>query len=840
MKYFLSVSFAIWSLFLLLIFLAWHPTYLHGIEKFHSFFLRFVDIQNFFSWFFPEDVKSMRSYRDFLINAKTVLPLFLFLFVFIFSCLFKTKDKITIPPILVLFWFSLIFGSFFCIFLNFFYSESSFDIITFFKTQGSNMLKSLGFWSLFFFAAIILTLFILFLGKIFLDIFYRKEEEFSLLEIGGIGFIILAFLGFLAAKIKLFHPLLFSGIFGICLVIFWEKFLSLTKKIGSENIKIFWWEVFLGSILGTIFIMTLLQVVMPFPLGWDTMNQYWLTVKILMVDGTLRPGILPPFTEIVLGVGAKFLGLSFVAFLQNFWGVFLIIFLVYLGQKLQVSRKINFLLALTFFTLPALQFELLKDLKIDVIFLEIILLGFIFWTKKFYRLAALAFGFAVLQKISAIIFFPVFVFLLFFKKISWPKKLIYPLFLFIPITIWLSGNILKIKNLFPINASKVIHFFRGEIPGPKIFISKYDKKISSKKEINTQNKKIEKNNPEVPSSTQKKVTKKIRATGYEEEVERYGGHSDNFLKKIWAIFTSPEIPNLNKQYVDINFLWLSFIPFLIFFALEKIYFLAKEKYQTLINKNENKKIEKKLDEPEDVIKMIDNYEDSVLNSISETKNENIKNIIDFFIFALFFFVLWIWKLEAVAWYGFPSLIIFFLLSGKIFDWHKSFKRVFLMFLVINFSLNIWSYLQHNSWHSVQATIIWSQNYNEKVQDALETKFLTEEKKAAKIINRDSESRIYRIGTLMKFWIKNPDNRIYDDAQLDMFTELFAEEDLNKTLERFRENKFKYVLLDLGTTSIERDKQGSLHQKFNNFKKFASQKLRKLYQGPKRLILFEVP
>ena len=94
--------------------------------------------------------------------------------------------------------------------------------------------------------------------------------------------------------------------------------------------------------------------------------------------------------------------------------------------------------------------------------------------------------------------------------------------------------------------------------------------------------------------------------------------------------------------------------------------------------------------------------------------------------------------------------------------------------------------------------------------------------------------------MTKFFVRNPDERIFDDAQLDFFAnQIFPEKNGAIALERLRENGFVYLLLDRATTSIEKNTTGSLHQKFADFESFAQKNLKILFFGD-RLILFEIP
>jgi hypothetical protein len=101
----------------------------------------------------------------------------------------------------------------------------------------------------------------------------------------------------------------------------------------------------------------------------------------------------------------------------------------------------------------------------------------------------------------------------------------------------------------------------------------------------------------------------------------------------------------------------------------------------------------------------------------------------------------------------------------------------------------------------------------------------------------SPNYVYRIGTFINYFLKDNDRRVLNDAQLDTFTCIDKEKDNATTYARLKKLGFKYFILDLNTATIEKDSNGTLHQKTNRFRDFASKNLKMVYNLPERGIAF---
>lgn len=82
--------------------------------------------------------------------------------------------------------------------------------------------------------------------------------------------------------------------------------------------------------------------------------------------------------------------------------------------------------------------------------------------------------------------------------------------------------------------------------------------------------------------------------------------------------------------------------------------------------------------------------------------------------------------------------------------------------------------------------------------------------------------LYRVGTFIPYFIpRNLEIIGLNDHQLDVFNCLYHERDPALTVKRLKALKFNAIVFDTNTATIERDEQGSLHKKVNAFVDFVN-------------------
>ncbi|NOS67044.1 MAG: hypothetical protein HOO67_01610 [Candidatus Peribacteraceae bacterium] len=84
--------------------------------------------------------------------------------------------------------------------------------------------------------------------------------------------------------------------------------------------------------------------------------------------------------------------------------------------------------------------------------------------------------------------------------------------------------------------------------------------------------------------------------------------------------------------------------------------------------------------------------------------------------------------------------------------------------------------------------------------------------------------LYRVGTFIAYFIpKNLEVIAISDHQLDVFNCLYQERNPELTTKRFKALGFNSIVFDMNTPTIERDAQGSLHKKVNAFVAYVNDK-----------------
>ncbi len=634
------------------------------------------------------------------------------------------------------------------------------------------------------------TIFLIFIGDLLAKLL--PNRYINLIENFFGGFVGISFLGFVLGKVGFFDIKVFLFILAVC-VFCWEslwKIICQIKEVRLPDYKqLSFIQILLGALVLTVLGLNILQTFFPFSLAWDSSNMYLLTVNDLIETGELRTGIFPPFTEIVMSIGGLFLGLGFVQFLYNFWGtLFLIVSGFVLTKQVnpKASNNVILLLITAFFLIPAVQFQLSSDLKIDILFLSTILVGTSLLLKKYDRLACLLFGFAVLQKVTAVFFWPVVLVALFLNKEKVVKiKIQAVVLLLAPFSVWGMINLIEV-GVVPNSLAQMRGIvLKGKIQTPQFDFGKLVKDpvavLPAEKVKPAAPKK------EIPAvKTEKVESKKTETlkgnTWFAEEVERYVGHETNFFKKVWAVFTSPKIPKYNKRYVDLGFLFVVVLPILVIFAY-KLY----------------------------------------------------RNLV--FWMMVVFFLAWILVLQGGAWYGFPAVILMLILSLKCFDKEKIWRGELIAFLVFSMIFGLYSRLFNFPAFVGHASLMWANSPNKETSDHLAKTFFTEELAAAKFIN-ESDKNLFIVGTMAKFWIDNLDERTYDDPQLDIFNKILDENNSQNTINFLKEHDFQFILYDRYSKTIETDGKGTLNNKVDKFEKFAVENLKIAFMG-KKVALYEV-
>ncbi len=95
----------------------------------------------------------------------------------------------------------------------------------------------------------------------------------------------------------------------------------------------------------------------------------------------------------------------------------------------------------------------------------------------------------------------------------------------------------------------------------------------------------------------------------------------------------------------------------------------------------------------------------------------------------------------------------------------------------------------------------------------------------KLLNKNENSLVYRVGTQMKFFITKNDRRVVDDTFLDLFEQMIQRfKNKQKVIEALKISGVEYIILDLALAHNDQTPDKSLTRKFTNF-------LNTLYNNP---------
>jgi hypothetical protein len=200
--------------------------------------------------------------------------------------------------------------------------------------------------------------------------------------------------------------------------------------------------------------------------------------------------------------------------------------------------------------------------------------------------------------------------------------------------------------------------------------------------------------------------------------------------------------------------------------------------------------------------------------------------------------LWFILGGGIVWYGFACFVLFYLLMGSgvfseniLSPFNKYLKNAFMGSVVLSLGIawlfkgtNIYySYAQPNmlvdypvvQYHSGTANIY-------DVQDA----YYKNLSLATRIINDDLNTKVYRVGSTLSYFIEHNNDRVYNDNLISFFPGLVKKyKDKVVIADVLKANDFGYIVVGLNLGSVDKTEEGSLKERFNEFMGF-------LYQNPK--------
>ena len=197
---------------------------------------------------------------------------------------------------------------------------------------------------------------------------------------------------------------------------------------------------------------------------------------------------------------------------------------------------------------------------------------------------------------------------------------------------------------------------------------------------------------------------------------------------------------------------------------------------------------------------------------------------------MFTFVWWILA-SGIVWYGYLILALGFALlvaalSKYGSDTSRLKKVAFGLFAFTAFSWVVMGYVYRISNHHFvtedSAKLLFdipSVKYQigEFDEGDVINNLLPGVEKALDDINANPDALIYRVGTFIPYFIKENDRRVLQDNQLGFFHKMTQNFKDRVTLtEALKASGYRYILVDLNTSSIDKTPEKSLTVKFNSF------------------------
>ncbi|MCU0820892.1 MAG: glycosyltransferase family 39 protein [Spirochaetes bacterium] len=541
----------------------------------------------------------------------------------------------------------------------------------------------------------------------------------------------------------------------------WE----INYKIYDLRVWMFCFWIFLIAINFT-------DIIRPIPTGWDDLGRYMNKARMIALRGQIVPGgEMFPF-ELLASAGFQFSANAAPALAVSWLGGLLGSLAVFAIGKRYMGSGTGITAAAVWYTMPMIAHISYADMKVDTMLFFISALSvwsFLEWTKNhkdrsWLYLCALLAGFAWTIKITSALLITGISVLFFWQLAVWKdslrRKAVTTLFtavmLILPFIPWAIYNV-------SVNGWQLLPY-----------LGNYTSSI----------------NPDSIRITPKEWEAiGIDFTGcsrsaYNEEVGRYTGHQEGFVKYLslpWDLTMNTFINALN---LIIGFLFLAFLPL----------------WLLTINKKTQIKPESKM----------------------------------LIVFSIVYYAFWSWQGQGIIWYG----IVFFLpfsLGAANLVYNIIKPRWLHIMLSAAVVVSIISHLVLRSeWYGNQFICRYSGGQF-TASEFIES-ILPDYNKIVSIIENES-AKTFRIGTFIPYFVKNNDRLLFEDNQLDAFNCIDSEQNDEETLDRLRKLGFKYIIFDLNTASIESNPEGSLHRKVNRFVQFANSNLQIIVNNIKTKIAF---
>ncbi len=193
--------------------------------------------------------------------------------------------------------------------------------------------------------------------------------------------------------------------------------------------------------------------------------------------------------------------------------------------------------------------------------------------------------------------------------------------------------------------------------------------------------------------------------------------------------------------------------------------------------------------------------------------------------TVFMVVQWMFFANGIVWYGIVAFLGLALLVEAIAVRAPSKSTRIVTGVLI--ALSLVTSFAHRMWQFETMQNIFEYSLGKVTASAMEERTIPHyddirESIEARRAATPERPYTYRMGTFIPYFIpRNFEVLPVADNQLDMFNCLYQERDAAKTLARLQALGFNSMIFDMNTQTIERDPQGSLHKKVEAFVDFAN-------------------
>jgi len=598
--------------------------------------------------------------------------------------------------------------------------------------------------------------------------------------------------------LALFKILLFKYIIALLII-----FLVIAYKEVYYWIKIFFTKrfEFKGSFLDpSIFLLlislvfmanNLIELIRPYPMGFDDLNVYINNPGLMAKSGALISGAISYYWELFLSLGFILYKQTEMAMVLSFFGGLVTYIAIYYIVKIycrekglsdRIQRIYASLSATLFYTFPSIVFQSSKDIKVDMASIAVTLAAFIlFWEwrknvlqsktgqKYFKLLAVTAFlsGFAFAIKYTSGLFIAVLLLYTFWTlcEAKWTIFKSIVVCVYFGLISLLPVMPVTLRNVFQTNSIEVASLRFGDQSSQEI---KIDPPFDTTDSIVDQHQYL-----------------REKATGPREELGRYTGF-DNFWKKYLKL---PIGMLQNKfiagSFVDMGYVIPVFVPLVILFIIK-----GRKKRVSTVN-----------------------------------------NIFQLAVLTLSFWLLWMFTASGVVWYGYSGLIFLLLLFVEVnIQIRQYFSKWFIFYT--NALIVIWlifaicmrlGFLVNIGLGIEQVGFMYARGQTTKE----EYRFLKFDPYLSIIdninieikANPDNPPKTYMIGSFYRYFFEENDKSVIFDHIFDIFMFLNQDQNQQKSLQRMKNSGVKYILFDRSMGGLDQTPDRSIIKKYDAFVEF---------------------